>query len=188
MIGRAADSARSRRRVRARRRRALSEIGLSFGRDLAHRVVELAGRHEIDGGRTLQRVLPADHRVRADEADLQPRIGFLQARRGARVDAHGRRRRVHDHEIVPGRAADDLVDADVGRRRVDQRAARHAGRRLCEPRRIPERAHFAPRLIARAGAAVVALERRRVQEERLHLTSPTAGDVRDRAGAEPPGP
>ncbi len=41
-------------------------------------------------------------------------------------------------------------------------------RRLGEPGRIPERADLAPRLIARAGAAVEAVEGRRMQKQGLH--------------------
>src|SRR5476651_2832995 len=47
-------------------------------------------------------------------------------------------------------------------------AARHERRGLGEPGRIPERTDLALRLVARARAAIEAVERRGLQEQRFH--------------------
>ena len=68
----------------------------------------------------------------------------------------------------PARATTSSQVRSAGRR-VDQHAVRHQRGRLREPGRVPERADLAARLVARARAAVEALVRGRVQEERaLH--------------------
>ena len=56
----------------------------------------------------------------------------------------------------------------VVRRRVDQLRALDQRRGLGEPRRIPERAHLALHLVARAGAAIVAVEGWSLQKECAH--------------------
>ena len=58
----------------------------------------------------------------------------------------------------------DVLERQTVRRRIDQLRAFDQRRRLCEPGRIPERAHLALHLIAGAGAAVEAVEGRRVQK------------------------
>ena len=62
---------------------------------------------------------------------------------------------------------DDSVPLAV-RRRVDELAAFDERGGLREPGRIPERPDLAARLIARAGAAVEAFERWRLQKEGTH--------------------
>src|SRR6266436_2962754 len=52
---------------------------------------------------------------------------------------------------------------------IDEARAGDHGGGLREPRRVPERADLAPRLVARAGAAVEALIGGRVQEERAEI-------------------
>src|ERR1700722_18488158 len=52
--------------------------------------------------------------------------------------------------------------------RVDQLAAGHQSRRLCQPGGKPERPDLAARMIAGARAAVETVERWRLQEQSLH--------------------
>src|SRR5690242_13221715 len=48
----------------------------------------------------------------------------------------------------------DLLNGEPIRRSINKPAAGHHGRWLRQPCGIPERANFAPRLIARTGAAI----------------------------------
>ena len=81
----------------------------------------------------------------------------------------------HRQLVFPG-DRQDLIELEPRRRSVDQLAVGQEGRRLGEPGRVPERADLAFGLIARTGAAVEAVEGRRVQEEGLHhrTLSPSA--------------
>ncbi len=69
-----------------------------------------------------------------------------------------------------------MIDLELRRRSVDQLAVGDEGRRLGEPGREPERPDLAFGLITRTGAAVEAVEGRRVQEQGLHhrALSPSA--------------
>ena len=60
-----------------------------------------------------------------------------------------------------------LVHADVVRRAVEQLASGHQRGGLRQPGGIPEAGDFAPRLVARAGAAVEAVKGRRREEKRV---------------------
>src|SRR5260370_34775193 len=80
---------------------------------------------------------------------------------------------MNDDELVILGEGQDLLELDAGRRRVDQLAARDERRRLGEPRRIPEGTDLPPRLIARPGAAVEAVEGWWLQEQRLHHARPS---------------
>src|SRR5690348_3844832 len=71
-------------------------------------------------------------------------------------------------QIEALRLADDLGEARAMGRSVDQLAVLHQGRGLGEPGRVPERADLPLRLIARAGAAVEAVEGGSLQEEGTH--------------------
>ena len=62
----------------------------------------------------------------------------------------------------------DVGEAEPVRRRVDQLGALDQRGGLRQPGRIPERLDLAPVLIARAGSAIEALERRRLQKQGLH--------------------
>src|SRR5208282_2102582 len=57
---------------------------------------------------------------------------------------------------------------NVMRRTVQQLGVGHQGRGLRQPRWVPEAGDFPPRLVARAGAAIEAIEARRREEKRLH--------------------
>src|SRR5207248_5551660 len=88
----------------------------------------------------------------------------------------GRRRGVEDGQFVFRGERQDLIELKPRRRRVNQLAVGQEGRRLSQPSRVPERADLALGLIARTGAAVEAVEGRRVQEQGLHhrTLSPSA--------------
>src|SRR5471032_1715175 len=62
----------------------------------------------------------------------------------------------------------DVLEGQVVRRGVDQPRSGHHGRGLGQPGGKPEALHFPLHLVARAGAAVVTLERRGLQEKGLH--------------------
>ena len=64
------------------------------------------------------------------------------------------------------RLRDDFGQCDPVRRRIDQLGVLDQRRRLGEPGRKPERFDLALRLIARAGAAVEAVEGRRLKKQR----------------------
>jgi hypothetical protein len=53
---------------------------------------------------------------------------------------------------------DDVLNGEVIRRSIDELAIWHHGRWVGEPRRIPEGADLAPRLVACAGTTIKALE------------------------------
>ena len=65
---------------------------------------------------------------------------------------------MHDDEIELAGLREHVLDGRPVRGRIDELAARDQRRGLGEPGRIPEGFDLAPRLIARAGAAVEAVE------------------------------
>ena len=137
--------------------------GLTLG-DLFDGEVELVARDKVEyrrGGETLLR-LNGDFGT--DEADLQFRVMLLHRLRDLHVIGEGRRRGVHHHQLIILGERQDLVQRRAGRRRIDQPAARNQRSGLRQPGRIPERADFAARLVARAGAAIEAFERRWLQK------------------------
>ena len=62
-----------------------------------------------------------------------------------------------------------LFDIDVMRRAIHQFRVRHQRGWLGQPGRIPKAGDFAPRLVARTGAAIEAVEGGRTEEERFHF-------------------
>src|SRR5712691_8929194 len=135
---------------------------------LLDREVELVARDEVDRGRGGERFLRTDGDVGADEPDAQTRVLRLERLRHPHVVREGRREGVeHGELIVAGERAHILQREPVGRR-VDQPRVGDERGGLGEPRRVPERPHLPPRLVTGARAAVKALVRRRVQEERPH--------------------
>jgi hypothetical protein len=114
-------------------------VGRARG-DVTHGVVELAGGHEIHGRGDAQGLLGKHHGVGAYEADLHARVALLQQRRRLGVLRHRWRGRVQHDELEARGAIEHLVEVEILRRRVDQLAARHEGRGLGQPGRIPERA------------------------------------------------
>ena len=73
-----------------------------------------------------------------------------------------------DVMVFPG-FSEALLDADVVGRAIQQPGIGRERGWLGQPGGIPKAGHLAPRLVARAGTAVEALERGRVQEKSLHL-------------------
>ena len=71
----------------------------------------------------------------------------------------------HDQVVLAGERG-HLLDGQAVGRRVDQAAAGHERGGLGEPGRVPERADLSPRLVPGARAAVEALERRGMEEQR----------------------
>ena len=137
-------------------------------RDVADgEVVVLAG-DEIDGFRFFQRGARIDRDIGADQADLDAGLGRLQPGRGLRVGGEGRRRGMQHREIVMRGLGDRLVGADAVRGGVDQLGIRHHGGELGEPGRIPVGLDLAPRLVARAGAAIESVIGRRLHEQSAH--------------------
>ena len=67
-------------------------------------------------------------------------------------------------EVIVARVAHHVGQREPVRHRVDELAVRDASRDLREPGRVPVGADFAARLVARAGAAVEPVERRRLQK------------------------
>ena len=110
-------------------------------------------------GEAFRRAGRVDGDLGADQPDFQSAVGFLERLDGRDIGGKRRRRGVQHHEIVVPRARRHFGELGAVRRRVDKLAAFDQGGRLGEPGRIPERADFAARLIARAGAAVEAVER-----------------------------
>ena len=136
--------------------------------DLLDREVEFFAGDKIESGRRLEAVLGLDRDLGADHADLEPRVGVLERLGDLDVGGEGRGRGVQDAELVIGGERRNVAEPEPRRRRVDEPAFGHQGRRLGEPSRIPERADLAARLIARAGAAIKAVEGRRMQKQGLH--------------------
>ena len=130
-----------------------------------------------------QRLLRKHRDVRADEADLDR--GILRLEPASALDVVGQRRRagVHDHQVVVLGDREHVVNGLPMRGRVNQRAARHEGGGLRQPRRIPERSHLAFRLVARAGAAVEAVKGRRAQEQSFQQRGPSAAQSRNGCNA-----
>ena len=101
--------------------------------------VELVAGDEVDRRALRQAFVRLHRHLGADEADLQRRVGRLQRRRHLHVGGEGRRRGVDHAQLVLARGAGHRVQADAGRRRVDQLAARHQRGRLGQPGRDTRR-------------------------------------------------
>src|SRR5262249_20003263 len=121
---------------------------------------------EVDRGGRGERPLPLNRDVSADEPDAER--GVLRLQRLGDLDVRGERGRagVQDGEVILAREWANVVQHQAIGRRVHQARSGHEGRRLGEPRWIPEGADFATRLVTRSGAAVEAVIRRWMQEER----------------------
>ena len=133
--------------------------GLTLG-DLFDGEIELVARDKVEHRRGGEALLRLDSHFGADEADLEFRVTRLHRLRDLHVVREGRRRGVHHHQFIILGERQNLLHRRAGRRRIDQPAAGHQRRGLRQPGRIPEGADFAARLVARAGAAIEALERR----------------------------
>src|ERR1043166_1691938 len=78
---------------------------------------------------------------------------------------------MNDDVVVFLRFLQTAFDVNVVRRAIHQFCIRYQCRRLRQPRGIPEGSDLAPRLIARAGAAVEAVEAGRTKKKGLHQAS-----------------
>ena len=136
--------------------------------DLFDGEIELIAGDEVDGRCRDERFLRFHGNLGADETDFRARINFLDHLGRLHVRLERRRRRVQHDQVFAADIAFDVLEREIMRRRVDQLGAFDECRGLRQPRRIPERAHFALHLVARAGAAVVAVKGWSLQKERAH--------------------
>src|SRR5258708_19440269 len=131
--------------------------------------IEFLTADEIDRIARRQRIVRIDRDFRAHHADQERRFVFLQLlgeqciawkRGGARMD---------DHQLVSLGNLERVLDGQTVGRRIEHPAVRHQRSGLGEPGRIPERADFALRLVARTCTTVEAIERWGLQEQRFHV-------------------
>jgi hypothetical protein len=73
---------------------------------------------------------------------------------------------VKDREVVVGGERQNVVESQAAGGGIHESASRHERRRLREPRRVPERPHFAARLIPGPGSAVESFVGRGIEKER----------------------
>ena len=133
--------------------------------------IELVAGDEVDGRGRGERFLRFDRDLGADETDFRARIDFLDHLGRLHVRLERRRRGVEHDQVFAADVAFDVLEGEIVRRRVDQLRAFDECRGLGQPCRIPERAHFALHLVARAGAAVVAVKGWSLQKERAHRSA-----------------
>ena len=109
----------------------------------------------------------------ATAAPTMPMVsaGFSALRASATRDVRRERRRarVHHAEVVLPSERTHVVEGEAVGGRVDQARAGHQRGGLGQPRRVPEGADLAPRLIARAGAAVEAVGGGRMEKQRAEI-------------------
>ena len=129
--------------------------------------IELLAPDPVDGRRGFQ-CLGGQHRgVRADETDLRIRTLRLDGLGDLAVILQRGRAGVDDDVIVVLRDVEAFILADVVRRTIEELRAGDQGGGLREPGRIPIRSNFAPRLVARTGTTIKAIERGRRKEQSL---------------------
>ena len=109
-----------------------------------------------------------DRHLGADKADLGGGIDGADHGRGLAIRLEAGRRGVNDDQLMRLHVFLDVLEGKIVRRRVDQARARHHRRGLGQPGGKPEALDLALHLVARAGAAVIAVEGRGLEEKRLH--------------------
>ena len=129
----------------------------AFGHFLAGEI-EFLAPDPINGRRGLQGLGGEDGGVGADKADEGLRAVELDRLGHLAIVLEGGGRGVNDDVVVVAGLPEALLDADVVRRAIEQLALRHQRRRLRQPCGIPETGHLPPRLVARAGPAIEAVE------------------------------
>src|SRR6185437_10556150 len=100
--------------------------------------------------------------------DLGGRIERADHARGTHVGFETGGRGVDNNQLMRLHVLLDVLEGELVRRRVDQARAWDHGRRLRQPGGKPETLYFALHLIARAGAAVITVEGRSLEEKRFH--------------------
>src|SRR5208282_4362152 len=106
--------------------------------------------------------------MRADEADSGLGSGLLDGFGDLAVVLQRRRAGVDNDMVVALGLFEALVDLNVMRGAIQELRIGHQRGWLREPSGVPEAGDLAPRLVARAGAAVEAVERRGGEEKGLH--------------------
>ena len=120
--------------------------------------VKFIARDEINRCALQQAFFRLHRDLGANHADFDVRVGILDRLGDLHVGGKARRRGMDHAKIaVPGIGQHD-VHADLGGRGIDQAAPGYERRRLGEPGREPEALDLALGLVARAGAAVEAVE------------------------------
>ena len=147
--------------------------------------VELLAGHEVERRTGLQALHRLHGDLGADQADLQVRLQVAQHLGGPDVGIEGGRRGVHHDHVVILHLGRDVGELQLVRGRVDQLRVLDQRRRLGQPGRVPEGLHFALHLVARAGAAVVAVEGRGLEEQCAHQEPALSGAVMSDASMEP---
>ena len=124
-------------------------------------VVKFLAADPVNRRRRLERFRGQHGGVRADEADFRVRLLRLDRLGHLAIVFQRRRARVDDDVIKFLGDGQAFVLLDVVRRAVEQFAAGHERGGLREPGRIPIAGDFTLRLVARTGAAVIAVKTRR---------------------------
>ena len=131
--------------------------------DFGDGIVEFPAGHEIHLGAGSQGLLGEDGHLRTHQAHLQLGIlGFETADRFQVVLEGGAGGKEHRQFEIAGQVG-HLGHRQVFRRGVHHPAFRDESGRVAQPGGIPKRGDLAGGLIARAGAAVKVLKRRRVE-------------------------
>ncbi len=128
-------------------------------------VVELLAADEVDGLARAQRAARIDRGLGADHADHHIRLALLQFLGELGVGGERGRAGVDDDQFIVSGDIQRLLHGQAVGRCVEHPAARHQRGGLRQPGRVPERLDLALGLIARARAAVEAVEGRGLEEK-----------------------
>src|SRR5208337_368749 len=130
-------------------------------------VVELATYHEVDGCAFCEGPLRQGSDMRTYEGDLQLWIGSFHRCGKPDVALEARRTGKQHQEVEILANFYGFFRAHMMRRSVEHARAFQHARRVSQPDRIPIRLNLAGSWPTRTGAAVVVLERRRIQKQCL---------------------
>ena len=132
---------------------------------LNYGVIELPAHDEIKRRAFLEGHLRQGGYVRSHESDLQPRVGRFHGSRQLDVTLKAGRAGKQNQEFVIPSNLDSLLRRHLVRRSVEQTGAFQHACRVSQPDRVPIGLDLARGRPARAGAAVIILKRRRVQQQ-----------------------
>ncbi len=135
--------------------------------------VELAAGDKVDGVGRKGRCFGRDGHMRTDKPDQQGRVLAFQRFGDLHVGMEGRRAGVQHQQLILARQWADIVERQAARGCIDEAAAGHQGCGLRQPCWIPEGADLALGLIARAGAAIEAVEEGGFRNK-VFMTTPPA--------------